>query len=39
MTYKLIRDILGNEIYKDTETGKEYLMDFINNELVELKGG
>ena len=37
MEYKLIRDILGNEIYKDTETGKEYLMDFVNNELIELK--
>jgi len=32
-----VRDILGNEVFKDKETGKEYLMDFVQNKLIELK--
>mgnify|MGYP001574826546 CR=1 FL=1 len=37
MNLTKIRDILGTEVFKDKETGKEYLMDFIQNKLIELK--
>lgn len=37
MSYLLIRHILGNEVFLNTENGKEYLMDFEKNKLIELE--
>ena len=37
MKLEKVRDILGNEVFKDTETGKEYLMDFVENKLILLE--
>jgi len=34
--YIKVRDILGSEVFKNTETGKEYLMDFVKGELIPL---
>lgn len=32
--YKLMRDILGSEIYLNLENGKEYYMDYLKGEMV-----
>lgn len=37
MELERVRDILGSEVFRDKETGKEYLMDFEKGELIPLE--
>jgi hypothetical protein len=33
---RLVRDILGSEVYADSE-GNEYLADYVNDRLIKLE--